>query len=225
MQRFSQEGQPDQLLATFDDVTEKRQLYADLSRSHQQLLQNSQKLDAILAASSTVLHRIELDGSQCRTSWVSSNIERLFGYSVEQSLLEQWWEKGVHPDDKARAELAIEQTLLHGHYRHEYRFFDAAGYLRFIRDDLRLLPELTEGQQHIIGAMVDITELRQARLEQEASSDKLKTLFNTMSEGLVLHDKTGAIVDANPAAEQHAQLQSGRNASSGAKSRRVENHL
>lgn len=201
MQRFSQEGQPDQLLATFDDVTEKRQLYADLSRSHQQLLQNSQQLDAILAASSTVLHRIELDGSQCRTSWVSSNVERLFGYSVEQSLREQWWEKGVHPDDKARAELAIEQTLLHGHYRHEYRFFDAAGYLRFIRDDLRLLPELTKGQQHIIGAMVDITELRQAKLEQEASSDKLKTLFNTMSEGLVLHDKTGAIVDANPAAE------------------------
>jgi len=122
MQRFSQEGQPDQLLATFDDVTEKRQLYADLNRSHQQLLQNSQQLDAILAASSTVLHRIELDGSQCRTSWVSSNIERIFGYSVEQSLLEQWWEKGVHPDDKARAELAIKQTLLHGHYRHEYRF-------------------------------------------------------------------------------------------------------
>ena len=202
MQRFSQEGQPDQLLATFDDVTEKRQLYADLNRSHQQQLHNSQQLDAILAASSTVLHRIELDGTSCKTSWVSSNIERLFGYSVEQSLSDQWWEHGVHPEDKALAGLAIEQTLLHGHYRHEYRFFDAAGHLRFIRDDLRLLPELREGKQHIIGAMVDITELRQARLEQEASSDKLKTLFNTMSEGLVLHDKTGAIVDANPAAER-----------------------
>lgn len=202
MQRLSQEGQADQLLATFDDVTEKRQLYADLSRSHQQQLQNSQQLDAILAASSTVLHRIELDGRQCKTTWVSSNIERLLGYSVEQSLMDSWWENGVHPDDKPLASLAVEQTLLHGHYRHEYRFFDAAGQLRFIRDDLRLLPELKQGQQHIIGAMVDITELRHARLEQEASSDKLKALFNTMSEGLVLHDKTGAIVDANPSAER-----------------------
>jgi len=202
MQRFSQEGQADLLLATFDDVTEKRQLYADLSRSHQQQLQNSQQLDAILTASSTVLHRIELDGTSCKTSWVSSNIERLFGYSVEQSLLDHWWENGVHPDDESLASSAIEQTLLHGHYRHEYRFFDASGAIRYIRDDLRLLPALIDGRQQIIGAMVDITELRQARLEQEASNHKLQTLFNTMSEGLVLHDRTGAIVDANPAAER-----------------------
>lgn len=201
MQRFSQEGQADLLLATFDDVTEKRQLYADLSRSHQQLLQNSQQLDAILTASSTVLHRIELDGVSCRTSWVSNNIERLFGYSVEQSLQEQWWEKGVHPDDRATASVAIEQTLLLGHYRHEYRFFDAQGAVRYIRDDLRLLPEVEQQQPQIIGAMVDVSELRRAKFEQEASNDKLKTLFNTMSEGLVLHDNTGAIVDANPAAE------------------------
>ncbi len=202
MQRFSQEGQADLLLATFDDVTEKRQLYADLSRSHQQQLQNSQQLDTILTASSTVLHRIELDGTSCRTSWVSSNVERVLGYSVEQSLLDLWWENGVHPDDEPLASSAIEQTLLHGHYRHEYRFFDASGSIRYIRDDLRLLPALIEGRQQIIGAMVDITELRQARLEQEASNDKLKTLFNTMSEGLILHDRTGAIVNANPAAER-----------------------
>ncbi|MBY0418424.1 MAG: PAS domain S-box protein, partial [Pararheinheimera sp.] len=179
MQRFSQEGLADLLLATFDDVTEKRQLYADLSRSHQQQLQNSQQLDAILSASSTVLHRIELDGTSCQTSWVSSNVERLLGYSVEQSLLDRWWENGVHPDDEPLARGAIEQTLLHGHYRHEYRFFDAAGNIRYIRDDLRLLPELMDDKQQIIGAMVDITELRKARLEQEASNDKLKTLFNT----------------------------------------------
>ncbi len=201
MQRFSQEGQPDLLLATFDDVTEKRQLYADLNRSHQQQLQNSQQLDTILTASSTVLHRIELDGVSCKTSWVSSNIERLFGYSVEESLREAWWENGVHPEDKPLASSAIDQTLLHGHYRHEYRFFDASGAVRHIRDDLRLLPALINGHQQIIGAMVDVTELRQARLEQETTNDKLKTLFNTMSEGLVLHDKTGAIVDANKAAE------------------------
>jgi diguanylate cyclase (GGDEF)-like protein/PAS domain S-box-containing protein len=202
MQKFSQEGQADLLLATFDDVTEKRQLYAELNYSHQQQLQNSQQLDAILTASSTVLHRIELNGDSCRTSWVSSNIERLFGYSVEQSLRELWWEQGVHPDDKASASGAIEQTLKHGHYRHEYRFFDASGAVRIIRDDLRLLPSLMDGHQQIIGAMVDITELRQAKFEQETAKDKLKTLFNTMSEGLVLHDKNGAIIDANPSAEQ-----------------------
>jgi diguanylate cyclase (GGDEF)-like protein/PAS domain S-box-containing protein len=202
MQRFSQEGQPDLLLATFDDVTEKRQLYADLNRSHQQLLQNTQQLDTILTASSTLLHRIELDGISCKTTWVSSNIERLLGYSVEESLHEHWWENAVHPDDKSQASTAIEQTLLHGHYRHEYRFFDASGAVRHIRDDLRLLPSLLNDHQQIIGAMVDITELRWARSEQEASNDKLKTLFNTMSEGLILHDNTGAIVDANPAAEQ-----------------------
>ncbi|WP_233081730.1 bifunctional diguanylate cyclase/phosphodiesterase [Rheinheimera soli] len=201
MQRFTQQGQPDLLLATFEDVTEKRQLYADLSHSHQQQLQNSQQLDAILTASSTVLHRIELDGISCKTSWVSSNIERLFGYSVEQSLQEQWWENGVHSDDKALASNAIEQTLLHGHYRHEYRFYDVSGKIRYIRDDLRLLADLIDNKQQIIGAMVDITELKQARFEQEVSNDKLKTLFNTMSEGLVLHDKTGAIIDANPSAE------------------------
>ncbi len=201
MQRFIQQGKPDQLLATFDDVTEKRQLYEDLNRSHQQQLQNSQQLDTILAASSTVLHRIEVTDHDCKTSWVSSNIERLFGYSVAQSLAANWWESCVHPDDRPMASAAVQQTLLHGHYRHEYRFFDGSGQLRFIRDDLRVLAQSTDGRQHIIGAMVDITELRQARLEQEASSDKLKTLFNTMSEGLVLHDKTGAIVDANPAAE------------------------
>ncbi|RVT42811.1 EAL domain-containing protein [Rheinheimera sediminis] len=201
MQRFSQQGQPDLLLATFEDVTEKRQLYADLNRSHQEQRHNSQQLDSILTASSTVLHRIDLDGVHCKTSWVSSNVERLFGYSVEECLMDKWWENSLHQDDKPFASRAIEQTLLYGHYRHEYRFYDASGSVRYIRDDLRLLPVQTYTSQQIIGAMVDITELKQARFEQEVSSTKLKTLFNTMSEGLVLHDATGAIVDANPSAE------------------------
>jgi len=202
MQRFSQEGQADLLLVTFEDVTEKRQLYTDLDKSHQRLIQNRQQLDAILTASSTVLHQIQLLGLECKTSWVSNNIERLLGYSAEQALELNWWESGVHPEDKTQAGNAIEQTLLHGHYRHEYRFYDATGKIRFIRDDLRLLEQTADGCTQIIGAMVDITELKQARAEQEASADRLKTLFNTMSEGLVLHNRQGHIIDANHAAER-----------------------
>ncbi|WP_419569884.1 EAL domain-containing protein [Rheinheimera sp.] len=202
IQKQQAAGQQDWILASFDDVTEKRQLYADLTRSNQQLQNSAQQLDSILNASSAVLHRIELDGLGCATTWVSANVTRVLGFEPQACLSDGWWDQQVHPDDLQQATQALQQTLEHGYYSHEYRFYAADGSLKYIRDDLRLLPPGRDGQQLVLGAMLDVTELAQSQQQQQVTVNRLQTLFNTMSEGLILYDQHAALLDCNPAAER-----------------------
>ncbi|WP_337881275.1 EAL domain-containing protein [Rheinheimera sp.] len=202
IQKQQGKAQQDWILASFDDVTEKRQLYADLTQSNQQLQHSAQQLDSILNASSAVLHRIELDGQHCSTTWVSANVSRVLGFEPGLCLVPGWWEQQVHPDDLGRATLALQQTMEKGYYSHEYRFYAADGSLKYIRDDLRLLPAGRDGQQLVLGAMLDLTELVHSRQQQQATVNRLQTLFNTMSEGLILYDEQACLLDCNPAAER-----------------------
>jgi len=57
------------------------------------------------------------------------------------------------------------------------------------------------GRQYLLTAMVDQAELKQARDALAESEKRLRSLFESMTEGVVLFAADGQIVSANPAAE------------------------
>lgn len=146
---------------------EKVHRQSELKRERAALHETSQRLGYVLAASPVVLYTLRLAGGQATPTWVSGNISRLLGYSVEQALQPGWWRAHLHPDDREAA-LAVMDTLSAlGVVEHEYRFFDGAGQTRWIHDELRLSggEEAREGE--VIGAWRDVTETKLAEQLRE----------------------------------------------------------
>ena len=63
----------------------------------------------------------------------------------------------------------------------------------------RTLDNVIEGA---VITFVDITEMKRAREALQESEAKCRVLFETMSQGVIFHDREGRVIDANPAAER-----------------------
>jgi PAS domain S-box-containing protein len=153
-------------VGTAQDITERKQAEATLQASQERLRQ-------IFEASPNVTSVFQMEGQDLRRMWVSPNLERLFGYSVEEALQPHWWSAHVHPEDVARVITDSGHILAHEHVVHEYRFLRGDGSVVWINDELRLLRDATGQPHEVVSAWTDITErkklethlLRTQRLE------------------------------------------------------------
>jgi PAS domain S-box-containing protein len=92
---------------------------------------------------------------------VSPNLERLFGYTVEEALQPHWWSAHVHPEDIVRVITDSGHILAHEQVVHEYRFLRGDGSVVWINDELRLLRDATGQPHEVVGAWTDITERKE----------------------------------------------------------------
>ncbi|MDO9227873.1 MAG: EAL domain-containing protein [Pseudomonadota bacterium] len=146
---------------------EKVHRQSELLRERGNLREISQRLGYVLAASPVVLYTLRLADGQATPTWVSGNISRLLGYSVEQALQPGWWRAHLHPDDREAALAGLGILATHGVVEHEYRFFDGTGQTRWIHDELRLSRD-TEGQaDEVVGAWRDVTDAKLAEQLQQ----------------------------------------------------------
>ncbi|MCX6956099.1 MAG: PAS domain S-box protein [Verrucomicrobia bacterium] len=108
----------------------------------------------------------------------------------------------VHPDDLARLVESIEVSARNlAPWQLEYRTRTADGTVRWLLGSS--LPEReADGSVLWHGFITDITERKQAEAALQATRTQLETTFAAMSEGLVLQDAQGAILECNAAAER-----------------------
>ncbi len=135
----------------------------ELLRERGNLRATSQRLGYVLAASPVILFTLRLADNGMIPTWVSANIARLLGYTVEQALQPGWWRAHLHPDDREATLAAFNTLTAHGEVVHEYRFFDGSGQTRWIHDELRISP----GADEVIGAWRDISEAKRAEQLQQ----------------------------------------------------------
>ena len=119
----------------------------------------------------------------------------------------------LHPEDDREEVLSSFATLLRvGHLRIERRMKKCDGKLIWVS-----LCVVMTSDQLSLGYCQDITEQRHAAEELGESETKFRTLFDTMTEGVALHeviyDEQGVAVDyrimsTNPAFEKHTDLKS-----------------
>lgn len=107
-------------------------------------------------------------------SFISSQIERILGYTPEECLNQPgFWEQKLHPEDAARVRQTCEDMVAHREsYNQEYRIRAADGRWVWIRESVTVL---VEGDQPtaLRGIFQDVTEQNIAAEQLEALNRKL----------------------------------------------------
>ena len=106
----------------------------------------------------------------------------------------------IHPADRPAVWDAVQQSVRKGHpFQCIYRLHARDGTEKWVWEQgcQVLLPD---GQAVLDGFISDITETVEARARLAESETRYRTLFETMTQGVVFQDREGAITESNPAA-------------------------
>ena len=176
-------------------VLEKVQREVELRREQAALRKVTEQLQNVLDASPTVVFTLSIERGKLTPVWISANISRMFGYTVQESLQPDWWYNNLHPDDRQRATASLDTLLRNDHFAHRYRFFDKQRRLHWIHDELRLLRDARQQPVEVVGAWLDITEQQQAdeRLRLNAA------MIKSIRDAVIVSDLCPKIVAVNPA--------------------------
>lgn len=183
-----------ELPATLENVRHQ----VELTRERFHLREASERLEHALAISPVVLYTLQPDQAGAKLTWVSSNIQRLLGYTEEQVLQADWWASHLHPDDWEDA-LARVSRLSDTHpVSHDYRFFNAAGQVRWLRDELRLARSGEGPSSEAFGAWHDITESKLAEQLRETRIAVLDGLMGNRALSQILGEIAGRLEAVHP---------------------------
>lgn len=134
-----------------------------------------------------------------RLLYVSANFEDLWGRPIE-SVLEQprsmleW----VHPDDRPH----LEHHILH-HAKEcwdfEYRIVRPDGVERWVKERGQCVLAESGTCKFLVSSTSDVTDLVHARLEQQRTAQRFRSVFSNTAVGMAVVDTSGKIQEANPA--------------------------
>ncbi len=119
----------------------------------------------------------------------------------------QDWVSRLHPEDRERAERyfldAVAAGATDGDYVQEYRIVRPSGEVRWIAARAEIERDGAGQATRMLGAHVDVTELKRAQAALAGSEARLRTIFETVPVGLVLAElPSGRILGGNGQAER-----------------------
>lgn len=117
----------------------------------------------------------EADAKTFRFLFVSRQAKAILGYPVSQWLEEPaFWSEHIHPDDREwSVAFCTKATAEQRGHEFEYRMIAADGHPVWMRDIVTVVVE-NDQPVKLRGVMVDITELKRAEQDLEASRDQLR---------------------------------------------------
>lgn len=164
------------------------------------LRESEERLSSAFSYAAIGMAFVGLDGK-----WLKVNpaITDMLGYTEEELLLKTFQDI-THPDD-LDADLRYVKEMVEGliqTYQMEKRYFHKTGRIVWALLSVSLVHDHNGKPLHFISQIQDITTRKYAEEALRENERKFRTLYETMAQGVVYQDKSGAIIDANPAAER-----------------------
>ncbi len=162
------QGRLQNVLGIARDITPQKRLEEELRGTQEQL-------ERLLAVSPMVLYKIGVHDPHPMT-FISSNIETIFGYPVEQFMTDlETWNQITLPEDLP-VMLGMRAVLTAGSWQGDYRIRDARGNIRWIRDASMLKQDPAGNPQEIYGFVQDITRQREEQEALQKSEERYRLL-------------------------------------------------
>jgi two-component system cell cycle sensor histidine kinase/response regulator CckA len=132
---------------------------------------------------------------KARSTYVSPQIEELFGYPVELWLDNaELWDRIVHPDDFELVTSGERVARERGEpFELEYRVVRADGAVRWVLDQMHTVYDADGVPLFEQGFLVDVTERKEA-------ANLFQAVFDGAFEAMIIASDEGTYVDVNPAA-------------------------
>lgn len=192
---FDDSGKPYSVIGTVQDVTEKKLLELEIQKN-QQRLKEAQRISKIGSW--------EVDLRTNKRIW-SDEMYNI--YELEKEVDEDTFEKlksRVHPDDFDAIMTEMYKSIKSGtDMTYEFRaVFDGGKREKVIYSKGYPIKDANGIPVSFVGIIQDITERKQTELSLKTLTNNLNTIFDAISEGIVLQNNEGEIISCNPAAEE-----------------------
>jgi PAS domain S-box-containing protein len=212
----------DGFVATFSDITDKREAEIRLKNNYDELIETRETLKELnLELEHKVEERtIELSASEERfrlvsqatndaiwdwnlvdnSIWWSDSFYSLFQYQLNPANQNgDFWLDKIHPDDRSRVQESIDRTInnTEKQWLEEYRFKKADDTYAYILDRAYLLHDENGKPYRMLGSMLDITLLKKAEQKIVSSESKFRRVFDSNMVGMVFTRADGLILNAN----------------------------
>lgn len=189
--KFDRSGNFAGYRGTAADITEKKESEAAVKDS-------AERLEMAIAASGLGIWDLDIETG--RLTWDNSMLD-IYGISKEEfTSAYEVWEHALHPDDRYKAEAALQDTM------HEFKPFDIQ--FRILRPDdtMRYIHALARTYfdnngkpERIVGINQDVTERVKSENALREKEAKLSSLYELAPVAIILNRKSdGKFMEANP---------------------------
>lgn len=170
---------------TYDGRSAVQLIVRDISArvvAEERLRTRELRLQTLAAGTNEAIWEWDLESGEV---WTNAAHRELFGTAMTGETLVDDWISRLHPDDAAQAR-AVGSAATAGElpsWRHEYRFRDRQGAYRVMLDRGHNVIG-PDGRRRMIGAILDITPLRQAEHARATADAKFRSIVEQSIAGV-----------------------------------------
>ncbi len=191
---LTSEGRPDfsRVIVAILDISQQQRMENALRASQERYQHLLESINGVIW---------EIDLNTMKATYVSPKIKEILGFTWEEcQALAHEPKNGLFPDGPETVLEAMKQACEKGRSSEiDYRMRTADGRIVWIRNHISQI-DCTQTPPLAHGIMTDVTDrkyIEDALLESEA---QYRSLFETMSQGVLYRSATGELITANPAA-------------------------